>query len=136
MADISERARVLLKTLVERHIRDGQPVGSRTLLEEAGLTVMSIADAAKAAQVIMILAPDTEQKAIYDEHIAPNLADGDALLFSHGFNIRFDLITRESRDGATKPLGLRAFLAHILALSGTECRQKIIKLRKRYAAKP
>ncbi|RLQ23881.1 heat-inducible transcription repressor HrcA [Seongchinamella sediminis] len=36
---ISERARVLLKTLVERHIRDGQPVGSRTLLEEAGLPV-------------------------------------------------------------------------------------------------
>ncbi len=39
MADISERARILLKTLVERHIRDGQPVGSRTLLEEAGLGV-------------------------------------------------------------------------------------------------
>lgn len=39
MTDISERARVLLKTLVERHIRDGQPVGSRTLLEEAGLPV-------------------------------------------------------------------------------------------------
>jgi len=39
MADISERARILLKTLVERHIRDGQPVGSKTLLEEAGLPV-------------------------------------------------------------------------------------------------
>ncbi len=39
MADISERGRVLLKTLVECHIRDGQPVGSRTLLEEAGLPV-------------------------------------------------------------------------------------------------
>jgi len=39
MAEISERARILLKTLVERHIRDGQPVGSRTLLEEAGLPV-------------------------------------------------------------------------------------------------
>jgi heat-inducible transcriptional repressor len=37
--DISDRARILLKTLVERHIRDGQPVGSRTLLEEAGLPV-------------------------------------------------------------------------------------------------
>ncbi|MEH6583955.1 MAG: heat-inducible transcriptional repressor HrcA [Halioglobus sp.] len=37
--EISERARILLKTLVERHIRDGQPVGSRTLLEEAGLPV-------------------------------------------------------------------------------------------------
>ena len=39
MNDISERARILLKTLVERHIRDGQPVGSKTLLEEAGLPV-------------------------------------------------------------------------------------------------
>jgi heat-inducible transcriptional repressor len=39
MAELSERARILLKTLVERHIRDGQPVGSRTLLEEAGLPV-------------------------------------------------------------------------------------------------
>jgi len=37
MSEISERARILLKTLVERHIRDGQPVGSKTLLEEAGL---------------------------------------------------------------------------------------------------
>src|SRR5210317_426452 len=39
MTDITERAQVLLKTLVERHIRDGQPVGSKTLLEEAGLPV-------------------------------------------------------------------------------------------------
>jgi len=37
--EISARARILLKTLIERHIRDGQPVGSRTLLEEAGLSV-------------------------------------------------------------------------------------------------
>jgi heat-inducible transcriptional repressor len=37
--ELSERARILLKTLIERHIRDGQPVGSKTLLEEAGLPV-------------------------------------------------------------------------------------------------
>ncbi len=37
--DISDRARVVLKALIERHIRDGQPVGSRTLQEEAGLPV-------------------------------------------------------------------------------------------------
>ena len=40
----------------------------------------------------MILAPDTEQKAIYDEHIAPNLSPGDAVAFAHGFNIRFGRI--------------------------------------------
>ena len=45
-----------------------------------------------AADVIMILAPDTEQKAIYDEHIAPHLTPGKALAFAHGFNVRFGRI--------------------------------------------
>ena len=61
--------------------------------EAAGLRVLPIAEAAAEADVIMILAPDTEQKAIYDEHIAPNLSPGDALAFAHGFNIRFGRIT-------------------------------------------
>src|SRR6188472_303814 len=60
--------------------------------EAQGLTVLSIADAAKAADVVMILAPDTEQKSIYDEHIAPNLEPGNALAFAHGFNVRFGRI--------------------------------------------
>ena len=60
--------------------------------EDAGLTVTSIADAAKAADIIMVLLPDTEQKRIYDEDIAPHLSAGKALFFAHGFNIRFDLI--------------------------------------------
>jgi ketol-acid reductoisomerase len=71
-------------------LRDGS--SSTAKAEEAGLTVMSIADAAKAAQVIMILAPDTEQKKIYDEHIAPNLSEGDASAFAHGFNVHFGRI--------------------------------------------
>jgi ketol-acid reductoisomerase len=60
--------------------------------EAAGLTVLSIADATAAADVIMILLPDTEQKRIYDAEIAPNLVAGNCVLFAHGFNIRFDLI--------------------------------------------
>ena len=60
--------------------------------EAAGLTVLSIAEATAAADVIMILLPDTEQKRIYDAEIAPNLAAGNCVLFAHGFNIRFDLI--------------------------------------------
>jgi ketol-acid reductoisomerase len=40
----------------------------------------------------MLLAPDTEQKSIYDEHIAANLVEGNALAFAHGFNVRFDRI--------------------------------------------
>jgi ketol-acid reductoisomerase len=61
--------------------------------EGAGLSVKSVADAAAEADLIMILAPDTEQKSIYEESIAPNLSSGDALFFAHGFNIRFGQIT-------------------------------------------
>lgn len=60
--------------------------------EAVGLTVKSVAEAAKEASVIMILAPDTAQKQIYDESIAPNLKEGDALAFAHGFNIHFKQI--------------------------------------------
>ena len=60
--------------------------------EAQGLTVLPIAEAAKWADVVMVLAPDTEQKKIYDEHIAPNLAPGNALAFAHGFNVRFGRI--------------------------------------------
>jgi ketol-acid reductoisomerase len=71
-------------------LREGS--SSKAKAEAAGLTVMSLGDAAAHADVIMLLAPDTEQKAIYDEHIAPNLNDGDALAFAHGFNVRFGRI--------------------------------------------
>lgn len=57
-----------------------------------GLEVLSVAEAARKADVIMILAPDTAQKAIYDTDIAPNLSAGKTLMFSHGFNIRFGQI--------------------------------------------
>ncbi|MFY9783245.1 MAG: ketol-acid reductoisomerase [Acidimicrobiales bacterium] len=60
--------------------------------EEAGLRVLSIADACAEADVIMMLVPDTEQKKTYDADVAPHLTTGKCLLFAHGFNIRFDLI--------------------------------------------
>jgi ketol-acid reductoisomerase len=59
---------------------------------EAGLEVGSVADVSKWADVIMILAPDTEQPAIYEKHIAPNLSAGKTLMFAHGFNIRYGTI--------------------------------------------
>jgi ketol-acid reductoisomerase len=59
----------------------------------AGLRALSIADAAAEADLIMLLAPDTEQASIYSDHIEPNLSSGDALFFAHGFNIRFGLIS-------------------------------------------
>src|SRR5215210_7869395 len=48
------------------------------------------------ADLIMILAPDTKQRHIYAESIAPNLKAGDAIFFGHGFNIRYELITPPS----------------------------------------
>jgi len=60
--------------------------------EAAGLRVTTIAQAAREADLIMVLLPDTEQASVYETEIAPNLAEGDALLFAHGFNIHFDQI--------------------------------------------
>ena len=72
-------------------LREGS--GSKQKAEEAGLRVLPIDQAAAEADVIMILLPDTEQAAVYEESIAPNLKPGDAIFFAHGFNIRFGLIT-------------------------------------------
>ena len=66
---------------------------SRRKAEDAGFRVHTPADAAKWADVIVILAPDQVQRHLYADDIAPNLADGKALLFGHGFNIRFGYIT-------------------------------------------
>ena len=71
-------------------LREGS--SSKTKAEEAGLRVLSVADAAAEADLIMILLPDTEQARVYEAEIAPHLKAGDALFFAHGFNIRFDLI--------------------------------------------
>ncbi len=71
-------------------LRDGSSSAAKAA--EAGLEVRSLSDASAWADVIMILLPDTDQAAVYEEHIAPNLDAGDALAFAHGFNIRFDLI--------------------------------------------
>ncbi len=60
--------------------------------EASGLKVMPVADAVKAADVVMILAPDEQQSTIYREHIAPNLKPGAYLAFGHGFNIHFGQI--------------------------------------------
>ncbi len=65
---------------------------SRELAAEAGLRVADVAEATRAADVIMILVPDTAQKAVYDESIAPQLRPGQLLMFAHGFNIHFDRI--------------------------------------------
>ncbi|MEK7869273.1 MAG: ketol-acid reductoisomerase, partial [Nitrospirota bacterium] len=60
--------------------------------EQSGLKVMPVADAVKASDVVMILAPDEMQAAIYRQDIAPNLKPGSYLAFGHGFNIHFGQI--------------------------------------------
>jgi len=60
--------------------------------EEAGFRVLTTPEATQWADVIVILAPDQHQRHLYSEDIAPNLADGKALVFGHGFNIRFGFI--------------------------------------------
>ncbi len=62
------------------------------IAEEAGLKVATSAEAAAAADVIMILTPDEKQADVYKESIAPNLKEGDMLMFAHGFNIHFQQI--------------------------------------------
>jgi ketol-acid reductoisomerase len=62
---------------------------SRALAEAAGLRVLDVPDAVKAADVVMIAVPDTVQKTVYDAEIEPNLRPGALLMFAHGFNIRF-----------------------------------------------
>ncbi|CAA9279329.1 MAG: Ketol-acid reductoisomerase (NADP(+)) [uncultured Acidimicrobiales bacterium] len=71
-------------------LREGS--ASRAKAEAAGLRVTTVAEATSEADVVMILLPDTEQKSVYEADIEPNLTDGDALLFAHGFNIRFGQI--------------------------------------------
>ncbi len=65
---------------------------SRAIAAEAGLPVFDVAEAVRRADVVMIVVPDTAQKAVYDAEIAPNLKPGALLMFAHGFNIRFGRI--------------------------------------------
>jgi ketol-acid reductoisomerase len=66
---------------------------SRDKVKADGLPVMTVAEAAREADIIMIVAPDTAQRRIYEDHIKPNLEAGNMLMFAHGFNIRFGQIT-------------------------------------------
>ncbi|OEY23428.1 ketol-acid reductoisomerase [Corynebacterium sp. BCW_4722] len=71
-------------------LREGSKSAEKA--KEAGFEVKTNAEAAKWADVIMLLAPDTSQAQIFAEDIEPNLNEGDALFFGHGLNIHFGLI--------------------------------------------
>ena len=69
-----------------------RPGGSAKKAEAAGFKVMSVADAAKWADIMMCVVPDELQADLYKEEIGPNIKQGAALFFAHGFNIHFRLI--------------------------------------------
>jgi ketol-acid reductoisomerase len=78
-------------------VRVGLAEGSKSKAkaEAEGLTVRSVADAVKEADLVVILTPDQVQRQVYAKEIQPNLREGAALLFGHGFNIRFGYIKPE-----------------------------------------
>jgi ketol-acid reductoisomerase len=93
---------------------------SRVLAEDAGFRVETVAEAVKAADVVMLLVPDTAQKAVYDAEIAPNLRPGQMLMFAHGFNIRFERIRPPSSIdvGMVAPKGPGHLLRSVYAAGG------------------
>jgi ketol-acid reductoisomerase len=74
---------------------------SRAAAEAEGLRAVTPSEACAEADLIMVLAPDTVQRHLYKDAIEPNLNDGDALFFGHGFNIRFGYITPPANAQAT-----------------------------------
>ncbi len=68
-------------------LRKGSAFWNRA--KKDGLTVMTVPEASKAADIIMILIPDDKQRAMYEQDIAPHLEKGNAIAFGHGFNIHF-----------------------------------------------
>ncbi|GAB3424622.1 NADP-dependent ketol-acid reductoisomerase [Flindersiella endophytica] len=75
-------------------VRVGLPEGSksRAKAEAEGLRVLTPAEAVEESDLIVILAPDPAQRKLYTESVEPNLVEGDALVFGHGFNIRYGYI--------------------------------------------
>lgn len=70
---------------------EGSP--SKAKAEADGLHVYSVADAVKNTDVTMVLLPDEKQKAVLESEVLPNLSEGKALAFAHGFNIHYELVT-------------------------------------------
>src|SRR4051794_23398688 len=75
---------------VEVGLREGSP--SWAAAEEAGLTVRTTADAVRGASLVAFLVPDGAQPSLYENEVAPNLEQGAALLFAHGFNVHYERI--------------------------------------------
>ena len=71
-------------------LKPGSPTAKKA--EADGLKVMKVAEAAKWADLMMMVAPDELQADIWKDEIAPNIRDGAAIAFAHGLNVHFNLI--------------------------------------------
>ena len=85
--------------------------GSRSwaAAEDAGLTVQTVPEAVRDAQLVSMLVPDGAQPSLYSDAVAPNLAPGAALLFAHGFNVHYGRI----EPPAEQPAAERAETARV-----------------------
>ncbi|MBA3282768.1 MAG: ketol-acid reductoisomerase [Acidimicrobiia bacterium] len=97
-------------------LREGS--SSRAKAEEAGLKVLSIAEASAEGDVIMMLLPDTEIGSAYEADVAPNLNPGDALFFAHGFNVRFGYV--KAPEGIDVALAAPKGPGHLVRRTYTE----------------
>ncbi len=78
-------------------LREGSSSAAKA--QAAGLTVKSVAAASKEADIVMMLAPDENQKAIYESEVEPNLKQGGVLAFAHGFNMHYNqILARKDLD--------------------------------------
>jgi ketol-acid reductoisomerase len=76
---------------VEVGLREGS--SSRAAAEDAGLTVGTVAEVVRDAQLVAVLLPDQVQKQVYEEEVAPHLSPGATLLFAHGFNVHYGRVS-------------------------------------------
>ena len=103
-------------------VRVGLPEASksRAKAEAEGLRVLTPYEACEEADLIVVLAPDHVQRTLYKEAVEPNLVEGDALFFGHGFNIRFDYI--QAPDGVDVAMVAPKGPGHLVRREYTEGR--------------
>ncbi len=103
--------------------------------EKAGLTVKTVPEAAKWADIVMMLINDEVQADVYKQDIAPNLEEGNALAFAHGFNIRYkQIVPRGRRRVHGGPQGPRPYRpVHLCQRQGRAlpCRRRAERHRPR-----
>jgi ketol-acid reductoisomerase len=97
-------------------LREGSSSAAKA--REAGLAVAGLSEAVAEADIVMILLPDTEHEAVFTEHIAPNLSEGNTLLVAHGFSVRFGYIA--APDGVDVALVAPKGPGHLVRRTYTE----------------